>query len=248
MTTQTLPAQSKSEMLALKKVLVPSFYSSASDNARWTRGIRGIRSRRRTSGARITTSRSFSSKARAMCSGIAGDAAREERIVETTVESMATRVALHPFLAGMNRRQLALLATCAMAVQFKKGEVIFREGELADRFYLIETGKVVLESSDGLGDPSLGWSWMFPPHTWNFTARAVEPITAIFFYGTILREYCERDHSLGYELLKRMSLLIYGRMQVARNKMLTSHHRDDPFESGGTTVVCGAGIRRVYTC
>ena len=146
---------------------------------------------------------------------------------------MATRVALHPFLAGMNRRQLALLTDCAMAVQFKNGQVIFREDELANRFYLIETGKVILESSGGLGDPVvidtigagdlLGWSWMFPPHTWHFTARAVEPTTAIFFTGTILREYCERDPSLGFELHKRMSAVMMKRLQATRKKMLSMH-------------------------
>jgi CRP/FNR family transcriptional regulator, cyclic AMP receptor protein len=153
--------------------------------------------------------------------------------METTVESMATRVALHPFLVGMNRRQLALLTDCAMAVQFKKGQVIFREGELANRFYLIETGKVTLESSGGWGDPAvidtigagdlLGWSWMFPPYAWHFSARAVEPTEAIFFYGTILREYCERDHALGYELFKRMGAVMIKRLQAAREKMLAIH-------------------------
>ena len=138
----------------------------------------------------------------------------------TATESMATRVALHPFLVGMKRRQLALLASCAMSVQFRKGQVIFREGELATRFYLIETGKVTLESSGGPGDPLLAWSCVFPSHPWAFTARAAEPTTAIYFDGTILREYCERDHSLGYELLKRMSLGMYLRLQVARSQML----------------------------
>jgi CRP/FNR family transcriptional regulator, cyclic AMP receptor protein len=154
-----------------------------------------------------------------------------------------TRVALHPFLAGMNRRQLALLADCVIAVQFKKGQMIFREGQLANRFYLIETGKVVLESGSGLGDPVvvdtigagdlLGWSWMFPPHTWHFSARAIEPTTAIFFSGTILREYCEKDHSLGYELLKRISLVMNRRMQAARNKMLTVHNRSATLQPVG---------------
>jgi len=146
------------------------------------------------------------------------------------IEPMVTRVALHPFLAGMNRLQLTLLADCAMAVHFKTGELIFREGELANRFYLIETGKVILESSGTSGDPViidkvgagdlLGWSWMFPPYVWHFTARAVERTAAIFFYGTILREYCERDHSLGYELFKRMSAVMVKRLQAAREKML----------------------------
>jgi len=149
---------------------------------------------------------------------------------EVQAEPIATRVALHPFLAGMNRPQLALLTDCAMATHFKKGETILREGEFANRFYLVESGKAVLESLDvsrerliietiASGD-LLGWSWMFPPYTWQFTARAVEPTVAIFFYGTILREYCEKDHSLGYELLKRMSAVMVKRLQAARKKML----------------------------
>jgi CRP-like cAMP-binding protein len=149
---------------------------------------------------------------------------------ETKSESMVTRVALHPFLAGMNRTQLALLTDCAMPVHFEKGQTIFGEGEMANRFYLIESGKVILESGDGLGKPVpietigagdlLGWSWMFPPYVWRFTARAAEPTAAIFFYGTILREYCERDHSLGFELFKRMAPVMIKRMQNAREKLV----------------------------
>jgi CRP/FNR family cyclic AMP-dependent transcriptional regulator len=149
--------------------------------------------------------------------------------VET--EPLATRVALHPFLAGMSRPQLALLIACGMAARFKTGQTILREGEFANRCYLIETGKVVIESVGNFGGPLvietigagdlLGWSWMFPPYTWQFTARAIEPTTAIFFYGAILREYCEKDHSLGYELLKRISAVMIKRLQAAHKQMLS---------------------------
>ena len=145
------------------------------------------------------------------------------------IEPIATRVALHPSLAGMNHEDLAMLTDCAMVVHFAAGQIIFREGEPANRFYLIESGRVVLESngpesnpmvidSIGAGD-LLGWSWIFPPHVWHFTARAVKPTAAIFFYGTILREYCERNHSLGYELFKRMSAVMVKRLQAAREKI-----------------------------
>ena len=67
---------------------------------------------------------------------------------------------------------------------------------------------------------------MFPPYVWHFTARAVEPTQAIFFYGTILREYCERDPSLGYELLKRMSVAMVKRLQAARKNMVAFHAHD----------------------
>ena len=149
---------------------------------------------------------------------------------QTILEPMATRVALHPFLAGMQPRQLALLTDCAMVVRFAAGQVIFREGELANRFYLIESGRVVLESNRRLAKPVvidsveagdlLGWSWMFPPHAWHFTAHATKPTVAIFFQGRILREYCERDQALGYELFKRMSAVMVKRLQAARLKML----------------------------
>ena len=159
--------------------------------------------------------------------------AQTKMTMQIETEPMATRVALHPFLAGMNRQELRLLTDCAIPVQFEKGQVIFREGDMANRFYLIESGKVVLESSGahghavlvdtiGAGD-LLGWSWIFPPYVWHFTARAVEPTCAVFFYGTILREYCERDHSLGYELFKRMSAVMVKRLQAARENMLAFH-------------------------
>jgi signal-transduction protein with cAMP-binding, CBS, and nucleotidyltransferase domain len=156
-----------------------------------------------------------------------GTAPSKQRMMEPTAESIAARLARHPFLAGMNRSQLAMLADCARAVQFQRGHFIFREGDVADRFYLIETGKVNLESSGGLGDPMLGWSWMFPPHIWTFTARAVEPTTAIFFDGASLQESCEKDHSFGYEFLKRMNLVMYQRMQATRNKIQDLHRRRD---------------------
>lgn len=132
----------------------------------------------------------------------------------------------------MDRGQLALLAGCAKTVQFKKGEVIFREGDVADRLYLIETGKVSLESSSGMLDPRLGWSWMFPPQTRTYTVHAVEPIQAIFFNGNFLRECCENDHSLGYELLKRMSFMMYQRLQAVQKRMLTTRHLSDTLEAG----------------
>lgn len=150
---------------------------------------------------------------------------------KSKAEPIVIRVALHPFLAGMDPTLLAVLSECAIPVYFKKGQTILSEGELANRFYLIESGKVVLESGKKSGDPLiietigagdlLGWSWMFPPYVWNFTARATESTDAIFFYGTILREYCERDPSLGYELFKRMAPVMLQRLQSARKKMVS---------------------------
>src|SRR5205807_2670876 len=50
----------------------------------------------------------------------------------------------HPFLEGLSPHQLRLLTDCAMVVKFKAGELIFREGDPANRFYLITQGKIAL--------------------------------------------------------------------------------------------------------
>jgi hypothetical protein len=72
---------------------------------------------------------------------------------------------------------------------------------------------------------------MFPPYVWRFTAIAVEPLDAIFFYGTTLREYCEKDHSLGYELLKRTNLVMLRGLQATRDRMLSVLHELDAYEN-----------------
>jgi CRP-like cAMP-binding protein len=159
---------------------------------------------------------------------------------EIQIEPLSTRIALHPFLAGMNHTQLTLLTDCAVARHFKAKQTILREGEFANGFYLIETGKVVLESEAGLGASIaiqtlgagnlLGWSWMFPPYVWQFTARAIEPTTALFFSAAILRGYCEKDHSLGYELLKRISAVMVTRLQAAHGQLVSVYSSRLPRE------------------
>ena len=71
----------------------------------------------------------------------------------------------------------------------------------------------------GAGDV-LGWSWLFPPYYWNFDARATEQTQAVFFYGTRLREKCEDDSQLGYEMMKRMSAVMLQRLQATRKQLL----------------------------
>jgi CRP/FNR family cyclic AMP-dependent transcriptional regulator len=145
-------------------------------------------------------------------------------------ESVEETIKKHPFLEGMSPHQIRLLSDCAMRAHFGAGELIFREGDPANRFYLILKGKVALESfmqdkghtliqSIGSGDV-LGWSWLFPPYFWHFNARAIEATEAIFIYATPLREECESDHELGYELMKRMAQIMMNRLQATRRQFL----------------------------
>ncbi len=144
-----------------------------------------------------------------------------------TLEGVLAR---HPFFGGMDPRYLQLAVGCAANLRFTAGELIFREGQPADHFYLIRAGRVALETSFlGRGSVTvqtldegdiLGWSWLVPPYNWRFDARAVETTRAIGFDGNCLRQKCEEDHELGYELQKRVIAVLGEYLDATRFRLL----------------------------
>lgn len=135
-----------------------------------------------------------------------------------------------PWLQGMAPRHLEWLAGDCVPAEFRADEVIFKEGGIANRFYLIVEGNVLVESSVMEGDAVpiqmlgpgdlLGCSWLFPAAYWQFDARAATSITALCFYGAHLRELCEANHDLGYELMRRVSQTLILRLQAMRRILL----------------------------
>jgi CRP-like cAMP-binding protein len=134
-----------------------------------------------------------------------------------------------PFLKGMSPEHLKLLADDSLPAEFQPGERILHEDAPANRFYLLLEGNVEIESlvMDGearhvqtltAGD-LLGWSWLFQPYCWHFDARAATTVKAICFYGKHVRELCESNHDLGYELMKRVSEILIQRLQAARSEL-----------------------------
>ena len=145
-------------------------------------------------------------------------------------ESLCALIKQQPFFKGLNARQLELLTGSALEMKFETGATIFEEGSPANRFHLILTGRVELaaEMEDrnvipvqtlGPGD-DLGWSWLFPPYCMHFRARALEPSTTIFFYGTRLREQCEQDHELGYQIMKRTAEVATEALRVTQKRLM----------------------------
>jgi CRP/FNR family cyclic AMP-dependent transcriptional regulator len=145
------------------------------------------------------------------------------------VEPVESLIRKHPFLKDLSPHQYRLLADSAMRTQFRAGDVIFQQGDPANRFYLIQHGKVAVEAwlkdrgtitiETLVGGDVLGWSWLFPPYYWQFGACALEDTDAVFIYGTPLREECESDHELGYELIKRASAVMLERLQATRRRL-----------------------------
>ena len=135
-----------------------------------------------------------------------------------------------PFFLGIPPESLAPLAMHASLLSVNTGSDIFHEGEEADRFFLVLSGRVGLQIHvPAVGDTSvapirpgeaLGWSWLFRPYRWHFDARALEPVTMLCFDAVALRALCDSDHDLGYAVLARIAEVITQRLQSTRLQLL----------------------------
>jgi CRP/FNR family cyclic AMP-dependent transcriptional regulator len=136
----------------------------------------------------------------------------------------------HPFFADMAPEHIEAVAGCASERTFLPGEFILREGDYAATFYLIRAGAVALEAhvpargtitiqTLGAGDV-LGWSWLFPPYRWHFDARVLSPVIALEFDGACLRQQCDDDPELGYDVMKRVAQTIIARLQATRLQLM----------------------------
>jgi len=146
------------------------------------------------------------------------------------METIEDLLESHPFFAGLSPYALELIAGCASNVHFDEGSYIFEQDEPASLFYVIRSGRVALEvhspakgpliidTMDG-GDV-LGWSWLIPPYHYFASARAVTQVRATVLDGACLRGKCEADTDLGYQLLRRVTTVMYHRLQSTRIRLL----------------------------
>jgi CRP-like cAMP-binding protein len=147
------------------------------------------------------------------------------------METVRDMLSTQPFLAGLSRNQLDLLLPWSRKATFPPGARIFEEGRRAERFWIIRDGHVALETQvpgrgavvlETLGPGAvLGWSWLFPPHRWHFSAVAAAEVTlALEFDAAAVRELCERDPAFGFDLAMRFTEVVVERLQATRLRLL----------------------------
>ena len=135
-----------------------------------------------------------------------------------------------PVFAGLADEHLKTIAGCARNAHVAAGTLLLREGESADRFYLIRSGTVALEVHAPAQPPlrietlyagdAVGWSWLFAPYRWQMDGRTLEECGLVEFDGACLRGKCESDHELGYQLMSRFAANVVDRLQATRLQLL----------------------------
>lgn len=130
-----------------------------------------------------------------------------------------------PFVQGFSQRQIDKLATLAREMHFEPDRILFHEGEECSEFYLIVSGSVALEMAPpggnfrvetlGAGD-EFGWSSLLAGQGRHFQARVLRDTRVLAFEGADLRAMCDEDTGFGYEVMRRLLVVVAGRLQATR--------------------------------
>ncbi len=134
------------------------------------------------------------------------------------------------FFVPMNEEQLARLAGISEEEDYQQGEVIFNEGDPADKLYLILSGAIELQMCidvldrmipvDVLGPGEVvGWSTLVSPYRYTASGEARTSTRVVAVDSAALRRLAEEDPSLGYHLYRQVASVIAQRLRDTRLRL-----------------------------
>jgi CRP/FNR family cyclic AMP-dependent transcriptional regulator len=143
--------------------------------------------------------------------------------------SVFDQLAMHDFAADLPTAWLHRWALHGRPV-FHAGQVrLFRAGDAANKFWLINSGVVALDFAvPGRGDivverlrqgSVVGWSWLVAPYRWRFGAVVAEDIHAIEFDAATVRDMIADDPQVGRDLNARFLAVLADRLHAARARL-----------------------------
>jgi CRP/FNR family transcriptional regulator, cyclic AMP receptor protein len=145
-------------------------------------------------------------------------------------QSTTEYLSAHEFFSGLSDDVMKFLCECSGTRVINKGQILFRQGENADKFYVVRKGRISIQMPAIMGPPLeiqtlvkdqvLGWSWLISPYKWNFQTSAEEDSELLQFDGAAILARCEQEPKFGYELLKKFAGLMSVRLNAARQKMM----------------------------
>ena len=121
---------------------------------------------------------------------------------------------------------------------FQDQENIFRQGDVADRFYMVKRGKVLLEQriaekitvSVGSIKPgfAFGWSTMIEEGYYTTDAVCAEPCEIFSMKGDKIRALCAKDPFMGFLLCQRLLVILKKRYDHRTEQFIKviKHHPD----------------------
>jgi CRP/FNR family transcriptional regulator, cyclic AMP receptor protein len=146
------------------------------------------------------------------------------------VQSIKGYLVEHEFFSGFSDDVLNFLCNHSNSYGIKKDLALFRQGEKADKFYVVRNGLMSIQMPAIMGPnldiqtlgngQVLGWSWLISPYKWNFQAVARQDTELLMFDGVAILAKCEQDSKFGYEMMRKFAELMSVRLDAARRKLM----------------------------
>jgi CRP-like cAMP-binding protein len=136
-----------------------------------------------------------------------------------------------PWFSGLKEEHIKKIASISHVCHFKSGERFFHEGDKQDYIYILTEGRVALDmfvphhgklriSTIELWDV-FGWSSVTPTiHRRTAGAVAVLDGEALAADAEKLRKLCEKDHDLGFYVMRQMASVVANRLMVTRLQLI----------------------------
>lgn len=148
--------------------------------------------------------------------------------------SESTQFFEHPFIRTLRTEQAWALYECATPRALAREQLVFSEGQLADRFYLVSSGRIALEEHVPSACPSrvetleagdlLGLSWLMEA-AWTLDARCVVDSELFELDARCVRAKMGADDALAIELLNHIITALYQRLTRVRLQRLDIYSR-----------------------
>ena len=131
------------------------------------------------------------------------------------------------FFNVFSDEQLKQLAEIAEEVSYRAGAQIYKKGEPAGCFYLVEEGKIILIMDVNVGPMKppmqvtvdfvasgevMGWSAVVEPNVYTLGARCIENSKIIAFNAVKMRELIQGEASLGLKFMQATAKVIASRL------------------------------------
>jgi len=134
----------------------------------------------------------------------------------------------YPFFGGLMAEELASIAMIAEEISFPEGAIIFRDGDVATKLYVLTAGAVDLvyhiERANGIetsfvgsivaGEP-FAISAIVEPYRLLASGVAHVPVQAIAIDAAGLRALCELSCHMGYAIMRQIARALAERLSFA---------------------------------
>ncbi|MCS7244204.1 MAG: cyclic nucleotide-binding domain-containing protein [Candidatus Calescibacterium sp.] len=131
----------------------------------------------------------------------------------------------HTFFHNWKQEYIDKIVDISSLETYPKNHRIISEGFYADKFYIIIAGLVEIKSMDivlqmlGPGEV-IGWSWLVPPYTWNFSVDTIKETIVVSINSEKLKKIFESNREIECLIYKSMFFVVSNRLKISRQKIV----------------------------